>query len=152
MGRITVTRTIDAPVEAVFGYVDDYRNTTKYMKDLVKWQPVGQKVHGKGAHFDVAMKAGPTTLDSSVEITAWTENRAIAWVSRKGFKQTGKWAFRGLAGSRTEATFDMEYEFPGGIAGRLVSKAAEPIVRGNIEKSVDALKGQTENLAAKGTK
>jgi uncharacterized membrane protein len=146
MGRITVTKTIKAPVEVVFGYVDDHHNTTRYMKDLTKWQPAGGQTHGKGSRFDVAMKAGPTHLDSSVEITSWTENQEIGWESRKGFKQTGTWRFKAVAGA-TQATFDMEYEFPGGIAGKLLARAAEPIVKGNIEKSVEALKLQTEKLA-----
>ena len=45
MGHITITKQIAAPAEVVFGYVDDYRNTTTYMKDLTKWQPVGAKTH-----------------------------------------------------------------------------------------------------------
>ena len=94
MGHITIDENIKAPVETVFAYVDDYRNTTKYMKDLSKWQPTGSVTHGKGAQFAVGMKAGPTTLTSVVDITTWAENRAIGWVSREGFKQTGKWAFK----------------------------------------------------------
>jgi len=148
MGHITVTKTIEAPVETVFAYVDDYRNTTKYMKDLTKWQPVGSQTHGKGSHFEVAMKAGPKVLDSSVLINQWTENKVIAWVSQSGFQQTGKWAFK-AKGTSCEATFDMEYEFGGGIAGKLLAKAAEPFVKMNIESSVDELKRQTEKVASK---
>jgi uncharacterized membrane protein len=151
MGHITVTRTIDAPVETVFAYVDDHRNTTKYMKDLTRWQPVGDLTHGKGAQFAVAMKAGPKVLDSDVLITQWTENKVIAWKSERGFKQTGKWAFRAKAGA-TEATFDMEYEFGGGIAGKVLAKVAEPVVKMNIESSVDELKRQTEKLGSKTAK
>jgi uncharacterized membrane protein len=151
MGHITVTRSIDAPLETVFAYVDDYRNTTKYMKDLTKWKPVGSQTHGKGAHFQVAMKAGPRELGSDVLITQWTENKVIAWVSESGFKQTGKWAFKAKAGG-CEATFDMEYEFGGGIAGKVLAKAAEPLVKMNIESSVDELKRQTEKLGAKAGK
>ena len=84
MGRITIDMTINAPVATVFAYVDDYRNTTKYMKDLVKWQPTGKVTHGKGAQFDVGMRAGPTTLTSVVDITTWTENKAIGWHSQRG--------------------------------------------------------------------
>ena len=149
MGHINVSRTIAAPVEAVFAYVDDYKNTTKYMKDLTKWQPVGSQTHGKGAEFAVAMKAGPKELGSDVLITEWTENRVIAWVSQSGFKQAGKWAFT-AKGDGCEATFDMEYEFPGGIAGKLLAKAAEPFVKLNIVSSVDELKRQTEIASAKG--
>lgn len=148
MGHITVTEKVEAPVEAVFAYVDDHHNTTKYMKDLTKWAPVGSTTHGKGAKFAVAMKAGPLTLSSVVDITTWTENTAIGWTSREGFKQTGRWSFL-KAGEGTEATFDMEYELPGGIAGRVVSRVAEPIVRGNIEQSVRNLRSQVERSATK---
>ena len=85
MAHITCTEGIAAPVEAVFAYVDDHLNTVKYMKDLTKWAPAGSKTHGKGAKFLVAMKAGPMTLESKVDITAWTENRTIGWTSFEGF-------------------------------------------------------------------
>jgi uncharacterized membrane protein len=149
MGTITISEDIAAPVEAVFAYVDDHRNTTKYMKGLTKWAPVGSQNHGKGAKFEVAMKAGPMTLSSVVDITTWTENRAIGWTSLEGFKQTGKWSFKEV-GNGSQATFDMDYELPGGLAGKLVSRAAEPIVRSNIDQSVKALKRQVESGATKG--
>ena len=148
MGRITINETIDAPVEAVFAYVDDYKNTTKYMRDLTKWKPIGAKTHGKGAIFEVAMKAGPKSLDSTIEMNQWTENKVIAWKSTDGFKQTGKWAFATKAG-KTAVTFDMEYDLGGGFAGKMLGKVAEPIVRMNCEKSVQTLKQQAEKLATK---
>jgi len=147
MGRITIDMTIDAPAATVFAYVDDYRNTTKYMKDLVKWQPTGKVTHGKGAQFGVGMKAGPTTLTSVVDITTWSENKAIGWHSNEGFKQIGMWVFK-PRGDKTQVTFDMEYEFGGGIAGKLLGRAAEPIVRGNLQRSVETLKRNTEKLTA----
>jgi uncharacterized membrane protein len=147
MGRITIDMTINAPVATVFAYVDDYRNTTKYMKDLVKWQPTGKVTHGKGAQFNVGMRAGPTTLTSVVDISTWLENKAIGWDSNEGFKQIGMWAFK-PKGDKTQVTFDMEYEFGGGIAGRLLGRAAEPIVRGNLQRSVETLKLHTEKLGA----
>lgn len=150
MGRITITRAIAAPVETVFAYVDDHRNTTKYMKDLTKWKPAGEKTHGKGSEFEVGMRAGPTTLTSTVLITDWAENKVIGWTSRSGFKQSGRWSFK-TRGETTEATFEMEYEFGGGIAGKLLGRAAEPIVRANLEHSVGTLKTNTEKLARRGS-
>ena len=149
MGSIKVTESIKAPVDVVFGYVDDYKNTTKYMKDLTLWEPVGSLTHGKGAVFEVAMKAGPKSLESTVDITAWTENKTIAWVSSEGFTQKGRWTFASK-GSGTEATFELDYDLGGGIAGKMLAKVAEPVVRMNIVKSVENLKLQTEKLAAKG--
>lgn len=150
MGHITISEEIAAPVQAVFDYVDEHSNTTRYMKDLTKWAPVGPISHGKGAKFAVAMKAGPMTLSSVVDITTWTENSAIGWTSIEGFKQTGKWTFK-AHGDGTRATFDMEYELPGGFAGRMISRAAEPIVRGNIEQSVRNLRSQVERGAKRTT-
>ncbi len=146
MGHITTSEEIAAPVEAVFAFVDDHHNTTKYMKDLTKWAPVGAKTHGKGAQFQVAMKAGPMTLSSVVDITTWTENRTIGWRSVEGFKQTGRWSFKPSPGG-TEATFDMDYELPGGIAGRMASRLADPVVRGNLEQSVRNLRSQVERAS-----
>jgi uncharacterized membrane protein len=151
MAHITCTEGIAAPVERVFAYVDDHRNTVKYMKDLTKWAPAGSKTHGKGAKFLVAMKAGPMTLESKVDITTWTENRTIGWTSFEGFKQTGRWSFK-PDGDKTLATFDMDYQLPGGIAGRMLSRAAEPIVRGNIEQSVRNLRSQVERSSKKEVK
>ncbi|HEY4869246.1 MAG TPA: SRPBCC family protein [Candidatus Dormibacteraeota bacterium] len=149
MGRITINDSIDAPVAVVFGYVDDHRNTTKYMQGLTKWKPTTSVTHGKGAKFEVAMKAGPTTLGSVVDITTWTENKAIAWRSTEGFKQTGKWAFKATGEESTDVTFEMEYEFGGGIAGRMLGRAAEPVVKSNLQRSVKTLKQNTERLAAR---
>ena len=151
MSRVSITATIDAPLELVFAYVDDYKNTTKYMKDLTKWSPVGKVTQGKGAQFNVAMQAGPTQLESVVDITTWKQNAAIGFTSVSGLTQSGAWTFK--KGARgTEAVFTMEYELPGGIAGRWLSRAAEPIVRRNIQASVEALKAQTEKLHAKAAK
>ena len=149
MGRITINETIDAPVETVFAYVDDHKNTTKYMQGLTKWKPAGEVTHGKGAKFETAMKAGPSSLPSVVNITTWTENKAIAWRSIEGFKHTGKWAFKAAGDDSTDVTFEMEYEFGGGIAGRMLGRATESMVRSNLQRSVKTLKQQTERRATK---
>jgi len=148
MGHINLTTTINAPIDTVFAYVDDYKNTTKYMRDLSKWKPVGSKSHGKGAVFEVGMKAGPKVLESTIEMDNWVENKTIAWESTNGFWQKGSWVFKTM-GKKTQATYDMEFEFGGGIAGKFLAKAAEPIVRMNLEKSVAELKVQCEKLAGK---
>jgi uncharacterized membrane protein len=149
MGRITVTETIKAPVGTVFGYVDDYRNTTTYMKDLTRWQPVGSKTHGKGSRFALSMKAGPLNIDGEVEIDTWEENRAIGWKTKKGFRQDGSWSFKEKRGS-TEATFTVDYDLPGGIAGKVMARAVEPVLKGALEASVKQLKAQAEKLGKAG--
>lgn len=115
MGHNTVSEHVAAPVGAVFAYADDHRNTTRYMKDLTRWAATGPPPHGKSATFEVAMKAALMALSSVVEITTWTCKKAIGWTSCEGIKQTGRWSFA-VSGAGARATFDMEYQLPGGIA------------------------------------
>ena len=61
------------------------------------------------------------------------------------------WAFKPKGEQRRSVTFDMEYEFGGGIAGKLLGRAAEPIVRGNLQRSVETLKLNTEKLGPPAT-
>jgi uncharacterized membrane protein len=146
MGRITVTESIKAPVSTVFAYVDDYRNTTKYMKDMTRWEPVGSKTHGMGSRFALSMKVGPLNIDGEVEIDQWVENQAIGWKTKKGFRQDGSWSFQEKGGS-TEAAFSVDFDLPGGIAGKMMAKAVEPAIKSTLEGSVKQLKAQTEKLA-----
>ena len=143
MATITVSETIDAPVSAVFAYVDDYRNTIKYMKDMTKWEPAGDQTHGKGSRFVISMKVGPLNIDGEVEIDAWEENRTIGWKTLKGFRQDGSWSF-GEKGGGTEAALTVEFDLPGGIAGKMMAKTIEPILKGTLQGSVKQLKAQTE--------
>jgi uncharacterized membrane protein len=143
MGSITVSETIDAPVSQVFAYVDDYRNTTKYMKDMTKWEPAGEQTHGKGSRFVISMKVGPLNIDGEVEVDAWEENRAIGWKTLKGFRQDGSWSFR-EKGAGTEAALTVEFDLPGGVAGKMMAKTIEPLLKGTLQGSVRQLKAQTE--------
>jgi uncharacterized membrane protein len=145
MGRITVTESIKAPVSTVFAYVDDYRNTTKYMKDMTRWEPVGSKTHGMGSRFALSMKVGPLNIDGEVEIDQWVENQAIGWKTKKGFRQDGSWSFTEKGGG-TEAAFSVDFDLPGGIAGKMMAKAVEPAIKSTLEGSVKQLKAQTEKL------
>jgi uncharacterized membrane protein len=145
MGRITVTESIKAPVSTVFEYVDDYKNTTKYMKDMTKWEPVGSKTHGKGSRFTLSMQVGPLNIDGEVEIDQWVENQAIGWKTKKGFRQDGSWSFTEKGGG-TEAAFSVDFDLPGGIAGKMMAKAVEPAIKSTLEGSVKQLKAQTEKL------
>jgi uncharacterized membrane protein len=143
MGRITVTETINAPVATVFDYVDDYRNTTKYMKDMTRWEPAGDTTHGLGSRFALSMKVGPMSIDGEVEIDQWVENQAIGWKTLKGFKQDGSWSFTEKGGG-TEASFSVDIEFPGGMAGKMMARTIEPAIKGTLQGSVKQLKEQTE--------
>ncbi|MDQ6650050.1 MAG: SRPBCC family protein [Actinomycetota bacterium] len=134
---------VDAPRQAVFAYVNEWSHATEYTHDLVKWLPLTEQKAGLGARFDAAMKMGPTTQQSTLEITRWEQDAAIGWEPRDGFSQRGLYEFADGAGG-TAVTLTIEFDLPGGLAGRLLGKTIEPVARQNVAKTVEKLKRAVE--------
>lgn len=147
MAQSSVSAFINAPVEAVFAYVDDYHNSTRYMEGLVAWEPVGE-LRGVGTIFQGALKAGPMTLRFEVEITELVENEIISWKSHSGISNNGTWTFE-PEGDGTKVTFMQDFILPGWGAGKLVAKSLEPIIKAQSQQSMNALRRQVEELHAK---
>lgn len=139
MGSVRASAVINAPVSEVFAYVDDWRNVQGFTQDLTVWEPVGKVTHGVGAVFHAAMRTGPMTQESTLEITRWEQDAAIGWEPRDGLKQTGLYTFT-AAGAATEVTLAIDVQLPGGIAGRLLGKTIEPMLRINVAKTLENLK------------
>jgi uncharacterized membrane protein len=142
----------DAPLEVAFAYLDDYRNATEWMFGLSKFVPTGDKDHGLGAKFDGTFAVKPVKLNSTIEITEWEQDRVIAFKSIKGFKNESTWRFSANGPTRTNVDVVFSYFLPGGLAGRAMGKALEPIVALSVRHSDAALRKNIEALYAKGNK
>ena len=138
MGSAKATAVINAPLSDVFGYVDDWRNVQGFTQDLTGWEPVGDVTHGLGAKFHAAMRTGPMTQESTLEITRWEKDAAIGWEPRGGLKQAGGYTFVDVEGG-TQVTLQIDLELPGGIAGKLLGKTIEPALRSNVSKTLENL-------------
>ncbi len=143
VGRLTDSIVVAAPVRAVFAYVDDWRNIVHFLHGLRRWDPVAGQEHGLGATFEVELEVGPVRERSLVEVTAWEQDRLIAWESREGFRQSGRWVFA-ADGAGTRVDLEIEYVLPGGIAGRLLAKTAEPLAHHQARASLSDLRKQVE--------
>ena len=129
-----------APIDVAFDYVDDYRTTTDWMFGLSAFTPVGDQVRGVGALFDGTFSIKPVKLSSTVEVTEWRANELIAFTSVKGFTNSSTWRFRADGPELTTIDVVFSYELPGGLAGRMLGKAMEPIVALSIRHSEEALR------------
>jgi uncharacterized membrane protein len=130
----------DAPVSAAFAYVDDYRNTTKWMFGLAKFEPNTEQVNGLDATYDGTFAVKPIKLQSSIRITSWEQDSVIGFESYQGFQIRSEWTFVPLAPEQSKVVVDFYYELPGGLAGRAMGKAMEPIVALSIRHSDEALR------------
>ena len=133
-----------APVDVAFAYVDDYRNATEWMFGLAAFEPNGAKDHGQGAVFNGTFQVKPIKLHSTVECTDWKQDELIAFTSIKGFKNSSVWRFVPTGPTSTKVQVDFTYEVPGGLAGRALGKALEPIVSMSVRHSDEALRKQIE--------
>lgn len=134
----------DAPVEVAFAYIDDYRNTTRWMFGLSKFVPVGGQNQGLGAEFDGTFAVKPIKLSSRVRITEWVQDKLIALESVKGFRNTSRWEFAPDGPERTAVSVVFSYDLPGGLAGRALGKAMEPVVALSVRHTDESLRKQIE--------
>jgi uncharacterized membrane protein len=134
MGDMHSRVRIEAPREAVFDFVNDWRNATRYLHGLVRWEPVDADAEMRvGTVFRVGIQAGPTRLAGRLEVTDYRPPERIWIRSVDGPRVVGGWTFT-AAGEATDVHLQASFDLPGGIAGRLVGT----FVSRNAQKDLDA--------------
>jgi uncharacterized membrane protein len=129
---------IEAPVQEVFAYVDDYTNTKDWMYGLHTMEPVSEQTSGVGATYDGVMKLG-VSLTSRIQCTGWELDRLIEISSIKGIKNTQRWTFTDLGSGRTRVDAWISYTLPGGPAGRAIAAAVKPIIGVAVKNTSELL-------------
>ena len=133
-----------APVEVAFSYLDDYHNATEWMFGLTKFEPVGEQDQGLGAVFAGTFSVKPVKLSSTIKVTDWQEHKLIAFESIKGFRNWSTWEFVADGPERTIIKVTFSYELPGGLAGRALGRAIEPVAAITVRHSDEALRREIE--------
>jgi len=128
--------TCDAPLEVAFAYLDDYLNVSKWMFGIASFAPAaGKPSRGPGATFEATFAVKPVRISSTVEVTEYVENEIIAFHSIKGFTNSSTWRFSPAGPEQTAIDVVFSYELPGGLAGKALGRALEPIVALSIRES-----------------
>ena len=139
---------VEAPVDVLFAYVDDYRNTTKWLFGLSRFNPTSEATSGLGSTFHGTFAVKPIKLHSSVRVVEWAQDAAIAVESYKGFKLDQRWEFHSTGPKTSKVIVDVRYELPGGIAGKAMGRAMEPIVALSVRHSDESLRKHVAALYA----
>ncbi|MUM19749.1 SRPBCC family protein [Mycobacterium sp. CBMA271] len=129
---------VDVSLEHAFEYVADYRNLADWMFGIQKVRLVAGTANEPGSRYDMAVRLG-TTIQSTIEVTKREPNALFATESRAGFVSRSTWNFRQISDDTTEIEFNVEYELPGGLAGRMLGKVIEPFVSIALNHSEEAL-------------
>lgn len=86
------TVVIDAPIEAVFAYLTDFRNTAKWHKNMKKVGWKNDEPLGVGSEYDwIETFAGQTMVLDGV-VTSWNPPYSFTWrPTNSPFPITGGW-------------------------------------------------------------
>lgn len=136
---------IEAPVDEVFAYVDDFSTTKDWMYGLSRIDPVTDQLRGVGAEYDGVMKVG-VSLTSRIRCTAWEQDALLELTSVKGIKNTQRWSFTDLGDGRTRVDAWISYTLPGGPAGKAMAAAMKPFIGVAIKHTSETL---VRNVEAK---
>ncbi len=135
----TARTRIARPPEAVFEWVADYRNVPRVLEGVTRWRPLTDRVRGRGARFEVEMRALGLPLGNVLEIDCWTPPRSIGWRSVAGpIEQAGCWRFEPVPGG-TEVTLTIDYRPPGGAPGAALMARLDGLVRGRLERGLERM-------------
>lgn len=143
MTQILSSSTISVPTTFAFDYVTDFSLMPEWLYGIQEIRCVNNVPSGVGARYEGSIKVG-ATLRSSIEVTAQEPNRLLATESRAGITNQTSWLFRELAEELTEIHMTIDYELPGGIAGRVLAKAIEPFISTSVTSTERNLKSNLE--------
>lgn len=145
MTRTRMSRTIDAPVDAVFETVSDISNYTKAVPEIVRVEFVTEQKTGVGTRFRETRRMGKREATTELEVTEYVRNERVRMVSDAGgtIWDTVFTVMPEEDGPGTRLDLVMEAR-----PYRLMSRLLVPLMKGAVAKAVagdmDAIKAWLE--------
>ena len=143
MATITKSIYIDLPIETVFDFTGDGRNTPKYYDILSGWKPLSDQYKGGGAKFSYYIISLGINFEIVTEIIEEIENNKRTIKTVKGPKIKAQWIFNPVTIEGTEVTYRLEYELPFPIIGNFLDSW---LVKPKRESEIERMLGNLKNL------
>jgi uncharacterized membrane protein len=138
MGKARMHAHVEAPIEAVFDYLADFRHTPEWVTSIVELTADGPMAK-VGDRFRGTMKILGHKYTGEGRVTEFERPRLVAFasISSEGQKQT--WTTRlTLAGKGTDVDMEIDYELPLSLLGAIADRLfIERTVQRSIEQSRD---------------
>jgi uncharacterized protein YndB with AHSA1/START domain len=117
MAKVEKTITINAPIEKVFGYVEEPTNLPEIWPSLVEAKDV-QRLPNGGTSFRWVYKMAGVRFEGTSEDTDYVANQRVVSKTKGGIESTVTWMFQPEAGG-TKVTYEAEYTVPIPLLGKL---------------------------------
>lgn len=141
MTTISASNTIKLPPEVVFDYLTDFRWMPAWVFGLHTVEPVGEHSMGLGTEFRGKGKIGPVGMTGTGRISEWQPNRLFTMevFTNNGIKASCTFTLTPIEPELTRVDITVDYAFPGGLAGKLIQRAIEPLLGSGIRSTVHTL-------------
>lgn len=140
MATIKDSIVINAPIEKVFAYATDPKNTPEFWPSMVETRNI-KEVDGVAKTYDWTYKMGGMRFDGSTEVTEYIPNRRLKTVSRGGIESTLIWEFSPVQGGTRMDAF-VDYKVPVPVLGRL----AEGLIHKQNERESATIMANLKSL------
>jgi uncharacterized protein YndB with AHSA1/START domain len=143
MARIKKTITINAPVEEVFGYVEEPANVPEYWPSVIEVKDVEPLPNG-GTKYRWVYKMAGVRFEGSSEAIEYIPNQRTVTDNKGGVPGTITWTYEPEGGG-TKVTFEAEYTVNVPLLRRLaesflvkVNEQEAETVLANVKAKVEA--------------
>lgn len=142
MTTISASNTIELPPEVVFDYVSDFRWMPEWVFGLHTVEPVGEQSVGLGTKFTGSGKIGPIGMTGTGRIREWQPNRlfTVEVFTNNGIKASCTSTLTPIEPELTHVDITVGYSFPGGLTGKFIQRAIEPLLGSGIRSTVRTLR------------
>jgi uncharacterized membrane protein len=135
---------IEVPIDSVFRFVADYRNTVRYQRQFTSFEPVGETTWGLGLTVDARGRFKGWPIHSRLRVVEFHENQRIVSTAIAGLKSDAEWRFSEEGGG-TRVRFRATYACPIPILSGTVRRMLETELVSLTEDALRRLKQLTES-------
>jgi carbon monoxide dehydrogenase subunit G len=132
--KLTKSIEVEASPEKVFAFILDKEKMNEASKGFSEFEYTSKGPIGVGSTMHYVAAGGGSTAEWDVEVTEFVKNKKLATrtVGAGKFKGTASYTLEPTA-KGTKMTYDMEYEVPYSLLGKLVDKLK---VHKDMEKGI----------------
>jgi uncharacterized membrane protein len=142
MPKMEKSITIDAPVEKVFGYLDEPTNLPEIWPSVVEVKDV-QRLPNGGTSFRYVYKMAGVRFEGTSEDTEYVANQRTVTKSKGGIESTITLTYQ-PEDSGTKVTLESEYTVPIPLLGKLAEAFIVKANEGETELMLANLKTRME--------
>lgn len=135
---------VDVDPHRVWKHVSDPGCYPEFMANLERWEVITEGPVGVGSRYTVHWKVGSVPIGGVIEVTEFDEARDLAWIGITGVTLRGRFRLREDGEGRTEVSFRMSYEAPGGVLGLVADRVAARQVGRIMDRTLQQLKTLVE--------